>query len=244
VFTFYGTGTSRLAGITVRGGAQGIYAEGFPIEAHTLTVESCVVEQNGNTGIEGGGVYAIMPVIVRSSIVRDNVAGDPLFLVMTPFAPHGPFTPAPRHVDAWTPRTPYTNAAVNERNMSDKPAFLQGRSAVSRTYIKRAQTKSGQTLMAVDESVRQVIKALGPEKENTLLVFMSDNGLMWGEHRLKDKYQPYRWSTEVPLSMRWDGHILAGSVGGLAAIKTTRAESTSGAWTILDDRDAARKHMP
>ncbi len=46
---------------------------------------------------------------------------------------------------------------------------------------------------------------------------MSDNGFLWGEHRLTEKSEPYRWSTEVPLMMRWDNHIAPGTTAGLGA---------------------------
>jgi arylsulfatase A-like enzyme len=101
--------------------------------------------------------------------------------------------------------------------MSDKPRFMRDRSLVSRRYIDRAQENTGQALMAVDEGVRKILKVAGPELSNTLVVFMSDNGFMWGEHRLTGKYEPYQWSTEVPLIMRWDGHFVPASQGGLGA---------------------------
>jgi N-acetylglucosamine-6-sulfatase len=82
--------------------------------------------------------------------------------------------------------------------------------------------------MAVDEGVQRILDAAGPEMGNTLVIFMSDNGVMWGEHRLTAKNKPYRWSTEVPLIMRWDGHFAPASTGGLGAnvdVTTTMLEA-------------------
>jgi hypothetical protein len=62
--------------------------------------------------------------------------------------------------------------------------------------------------MAVDEGVAQIVEALRRhgELENTLIVYMSDNGFMHGEHRaLAEKVLPYEESVRVPLVMRGPG---------------------------------------
>jgi N-acetylglucosamine-6-sulfatase len=67
-------------------------------------------------------------------------------------------------------------------------------------------------LMSVDDVVRQLVQALDDtgRLSNTLFVFMSDNGLMAGEHHLNPwKNLPYRWSTAIPMTIRWDGHLPA-----------------------------------
>jgi Sulfatase/Domain of unknown function (DUF4976) len=65
-----------------------------------------------------------------------------------------------------------------------------------------------ESLMAVDEGVAQIVEALrrNGELENTLIVFMSDNGFMHGEHRaLAEKVLPYEESIRVPMVMRGPG---------------------------------------
>jgi arylsulfatase A-like enzyme len=46
---------------------------------------------------------------------------------------------------------------------------------------------------------------------NTLAVFTSDNGYMWGEHNLEGKNRPYLDSVRVPMYIRWPGHVTAGA---------------------------------
>jgi len=66
--------------------------------------------------------------------------------------------------------------------------------------------------MSIDDQVGAIIDALGPERAaNTLFVYLSDNGVQFGEHGLNAKYVPYSGSTDVPMLLRWDGHIAAGS---------------------------------
>ena len=57
-----------------------------------------------------------------------------------------------------------------------------------------------ETLMAVDESFQTVIdyiKANGLEN-NTMIIYMGDNGFSWGEHGLIDKRHFYEESVKVP----------------------------------------------
>jgi hypothetical protein len=68
--------------------------------------------------------------------------------------------------------------------------------------------QENETLMAVDEGVAQIVEALrrNGELENTLIVYMSDNGFMHGEHRaLAEKVLPYEESIRIPLMMRGPG---------------------------------------
>ena len=69
---------------------------------------------------------------------------------------------------------------------------------------ERLAVKTG-ALGAVDRGAGQIWKALGRagERRNTAIIFTSDNGLYFGEHRLSfEKIVPYRESLDVPLAMR------------------------------------------
>jgi arylsulfatase A-like enzyme len=141
-------------------------------------------------------------------------AGDnPFLLMLATTGPHHPYRPAPRHLSKWAPDEPYDNRAVNERDMSDKPSHLRDAKKVNLERIHKIERRTGQTLRSVDELVGRVLKNV--DLSNTLVIYMSDNGVLWGEHRLKDKNMPYRWTTEVPLFMRWDGVIEPGRPSGL-----------------------------
>jgi arylsulfatase A-like enzyme len=69
--------------------------------------------------------------------------------------------------------------------------------------------------MSVDDLVGDLfdrLEALG-EDERTMAVFMSDNGVLWAEHGLYGtKRFPYLPSVEVPLFLRWPGHVAGGIV--------------------------------
>jgi arylsulfatase A-like enzyme len=44
-----------------------------------------------------------------------------------------------------------------------------------------------------------------------LVIYTSDNGMMWSAHGLLDKRYPYAPSVHVPLFVRWPGHVTAGA---------------------------------
>jgi len=72
--------------------------------------------------------------------------------------------------------------------------------------------RQADTLMGVDAAVGRLIDSLreSGRLDNTLIVFLSDNGYAWGEHRLQGKNTPYDVSVRVPLVMRFDGTLGAG----------------------------------
>jgi arylsulfatase A-like enzyme len=137
-------------------------------------------------------------------------ATSPFFLYFAPFAPHksGSFTaePAPRHVDEFA-GVPYTPPpSVNEADVRDKPRFIRRRAFYDVDDLTRLREEQLETLLAVDDAVAGILEALteAGKLDNTLIVFTSDNGHTWGEHRWSGKRVAYDESIRVPLVMRWD----------------------------------------
>jgi arylsulfatase A-like enzyme len=85
------------------------------------------------------------------------------------------------------------------------------------------------------------VDAVGDQASNTLFIYLSDNGLMQGIHRLLGKAMPYRAAHEVPLFMRWDGVIEPGSVTDRVTpnidVTATIAEAAGVSWP-MDGRSA------
>ncbi len=68
-----------------------------------------------------------------------------------------------------------------------------------------------QTLLSVDDAVGTIVQALADtgRLSQTMLVFMSDNGFLYGEHRwgttgAMNKQVPYEESIRVPYIVRYD----------------------------------------
>jgi N-acetylglucosamine-6-sulfatase len=70
--------------------------------------------------------------------------------------------------------------------------------------VGRFFKRYAETLLAVDESVGRVLDYLEEEKllDQTLVVYMGDNGFAFGEHGLIDKRTAYEESMRVPMVMQ------------------------------------------
>ncbi|MDR1156378.1 MAG: sulfatase [Bacteroidales bacterium] len=71
-----------------------------------------------------------------------------------------------------------------------------------------------ETLRSVDESIGSVLDYLTEAglDENTMVIYMGDNGFAWGEHGLIDKRQFYEESVRVPMLVRAPGLFEGGRV--------------------------------
>jgi N-acetylglucosamine-6-sulfatase len=135
---------------------------------------------------------------------------DPLFLYFAPFAPHAPAIPAPQYHRALPHLPEFRPPNYNEADVSDKPAWLRSFPALSpfeQAQVDDLRRQQLQTLLSADDAIRGIISALRAtgRLENTVLMFTSDNGFAWGEHRWRNKLVPYEESIRVPLVVRYDG---------------------------------------
>ncbi len=142
--------------------------------------------------------------------LREAPSDRPFLLWFAPTAPHPPAEPAPRHAGAFTDLVAPTSPAVGERDVGDKPAWvraLPGLTASDLAELRDAWRRSAEALLAVDEAVRAILAELQArgELEETLIVFTSDNGLAFGEHRWTRKSCPYEPCVRVPLLVRVPG---------------------------------------
>jgi N-acetylglucosamine-6-sulfatase len=184
---------------------------------------------------------------------------QPFYLSLWYVAPHrggprdpddpprpGSPSPAPRHRDAFAAYTMPRLPSFNEPSMYDKPQVVADRSRFSPELVAGIEENWRQeleSLLAVDEGVAQVVDALRRtgELENTLIVYMSDNGFMHGEHRaLAEKVLPYEESVRIPLLMRGPGvprgRVDRRLVGNHDVPATILDAAGVSPWRVLDGR--------
>jgi N-acetylglucosamine-6-sulfatase len=98
--------------------------------------------------------------------------------------------------------------SFNEADISDKPSFVRDRPLLNGARIKKISKRYDcalASLRSVDRGVKQIVQALRQthELDYTVLLFTSDNGYYFGEHRIaRDKTHPYEEGIRVPLMMR------------------------------------------
>jgi len=173
---------------------------------YRLSVDGASVESHGEAP-EDYSTDVIASLV--DSEIRSASAQDPLFLWITPFAPHGPSTPAPRDIGTLDGIAPSRPPSYNEADVRDKPAYIQAQSLLSadaQARIDADRQHQLESLGAVDDLVASTLEALTDTGRlgDTLMIFSSDNGFLWGEHRREGKLVPYEESVRIPLVIRWD----------------------------------------
>lgn len=151
---------------------------------------------------------------------------DPFCVLLWHKACHAPFTPAERHKDAFIDGK-FEEPKSWSIDLSDRPLW-QRRSKVYGPHYENWVNSEGKAvpdwiepepwqakkkeslnmlrcLLAVDESVGKVVDILKAQGklENTVIIFMSDNGWFFGEQRRSDKRLAYEESIRVPFAMRY-----------------------------------------
>jgi arylsulfatase A-like enzyme len=98
--------------------------------------------------------------------------------------------------------------SFNEKDVSDKPVFVQRRerlAAGEKDRIRAAYRCALASLDSVDASMKELVGELEETGaiDNTVIVFTSDNGYFYGEHRIPgSKTLPYEETLRVPLLIR------------------------------------------
>jgi N-acetylglucosamine-6-sulfatase len=101
--------------------------------------------------------------------------------------------------------------SFDERDMSDKPRFLRLAPRLTphdEALILRRWRCALASLTSVDRTVREVVGAVrqSGEQSNTVFIYVSDNGLFYGEHRIqRGKVFPYEEALRLPLIIKLPG---------------------------------------
>lgn len=144
-----------------------------------------------------------------TDFIAEAPAHAPLLLYFAPRAPHKPTTVAARHTAEFSQLAPLASPNLNEADVSDKPSYVRSLPVLSSSQMQSNQAlrrRHYRTLLAVDEALAAILRQLeeSGRLQDTMIVFMSDNGLLFGEHRWKGKEVPYEESIRVPFIVRYD----------------------------------------
>jgi arylsulfatase A-like enzyme len=148
------------------------------------------------------------------TFISDSVAaGQPFFLYLAFKAPHLPQIPAPRHDGLFQSLSPWRPPSYNEPDVSDKPTWLQSKAPENSAQLDQIRIDQLEMLQAVDEAIggsttygitgiMEHLRNLGVA-DDTIVVFFSDNGWQWGEHRMRAKNKPYEESIRSPMLVHY-----------------------------------------
>lgn len=160
-----------------------------------------------------------------ADFIADQAASDePFFLWSSYVAPHSICRVGqPEGEGCATPPLPAVRDRGRYRDVRppflDDPAFgtrIRGNARPDLLYSEPRPDRAEKTrlfrerlrsLAAVDRAVASTVRALraAGELDDTVVMFTSDNGYLFGEHQLKNKDVPYEQAVHVPLLARGPG---------------------------------------
>lgn len=148
----------------------------------------------------------------------------PFFLYLSHKAVHADFVPADRHLGRYESQPlPVEIPSVEQMRQGDAPMWVRNqrnsRHGVDFGYnmpdfdVATYYRRYCEALLAVDDSVGRLTEYLTQSGllENTVFVYMGDNGFQFGDHGLIDKRTAYEASARVPLLIAAPGHAPPGA---------------------------------
>lgn len=188
-----------------------------------------------------------------------RTAPQPFFAYVAPSNPHRPAIAAPQDAGYYRNIPDLDVPSFDEERLGDKPWYRERRpmDAHELQEARIIRERMLESTRSLDRDVGRIMDALQQRGvlDNTIVVFSSDNGFMWGEHRLQSKTWPYEESIKVPLVIRtpWTesartddrlaGNIdIAPTLARLAGTKPQLVEDGHSLGPALEGRDAPWPH--
>ena len=198
-----------------RAGGHGEYLS--PTVDYTLNVNGARVKQRGYITDE-------LTDDAMDWLKQQYPREKPFFLYLSHKAVHANFTPAPRHEGSLSQRPFQRPAGQALRPTGSQPRWVMDQRnswhGVDFPYhsaldIKDYYQRYCETLRSADDSIGRImkqLKAMGIYDE-TLVIYMGDNGFLFGEHGLIDQRVAYETSIRVPMLIQCPDLFPAGKVG-------------------------------
>jgi arylsulfatase A-like enzyme len=129
-----------------------------------------------------------------------KASGRPFFLTIAPHPPHPPFDPD------------YCPAGYLDK----MPARVKWRPNVPAGFISDKRVQKARCYYAMcknmDDNLGRLLDFLDQTglSDNTVVVFTADHGEMLGSRGRMNKMVPYAEAVDVPLVIRWPGHVREG----------------------------------
>ncbi len=210
---------------------------------------------NGAPQVPLGGYSTDRYTDYTEQFIRERAQqpDKPWFYWLCYGAVHGPYTPAERHrgmlkdepetgipSDIWGPRPgkpSHFQGSLWKKGVDGKPS-LNGKPL---DFWVKQQTEA---VAAIDESVGRIVKALEEtgQLDNTIIVFTSDQGYVWGQHGLKGKIDPYESSIRSPFIISCPkrfprGKVCKAPINGPDVVRTFHAWAEAEPRLFMPGRD-------
>ncbi len=180
-------------------------------------------------------------VITDKSIewLENRSSDKPFCLMVHHKAPHGPYIHEPRHAklfenetipepetlhDDWATRDPLKTGKNSGTKLINRPwSYESFKKALASADGKRGKTSAVyqefiksymRLVVSLDENVGRLLDYVDRSglRENTIVIYASDNGFFLGDHGLFNKMWIYKESLKIPLIVRYPGKVEPGTV--------------------------------
>jgi arylsulfatase A-like enzyme len=139
-------------------------------------------------------------------IDRSVEKARPFFLYLALTSPHPPSIPDPDDVGRYGPEWPNGQPpSYSEADVTDKPQYVQDQAEAwpkMKDEIDQLHALQLDSVYSLDREVNRVWNEL---PDNTYVLYVSDNGMQWGEHDRGGKTVPYNESIRVPMVLAYKG---------------------------------------
>ncbi|MEW4530179.1 sulfatase [Maioricimonas sp. JC845] len=187
--------------------------------------EKYTLNDNGKRVPQDGYITTLLTRKAVEFLEQQAGSDEPFFLYLSHKAVHGPFTPEPKYRDTLAD-VPFELPPTSERhndNLRNRPRWLLDQRNSwhgmdfplhSGESIEALYKSYCEALRSVDDSIGAVMEQLKKMGiyDDTLVIYMGDNGYMFGEYGLIDKRVAYETSSRVPMLMQCPAIIKGGTV--------------------------------
>ncbi|NLC97369.1 MAG: sulfatase-like hydrolase/transferase [Erysipelotrichaceae bacterium] len=146
--------------------------------------------------------------------LEENKGRRPFFIWSSWISPHPPFNAIDRLANLYKDKklfpsydsiTPISNLAKENYNISDY---------TNEEVLQRSKELYCSTITHVDKNIKLILDKLEEinQLDNTLIIFMSDHGEMFGSNNTYQKFLPYDACSKVPFIVRYPKYFKANSI--------------------------------
>jgi arylsulfatase A-like enzyme len=167
---------------------------------------------------------------MASDFIKDTPADQPFFVLFAPTSPH---LPADDNRYADMPVSPPRGPAFDVNTMTAATPQYSRRPPLTKEEIATSDdhyTSMAQATRSLDDAVGSLLGSLGDRAQDTIVIYLSDNGFLYGEHRRTGKNDAWEESVNVPMVVRYPAALPANR----AFVSDALVQNVDLAPTILD----------
>lgn len=194
----------------------GKYLNSWPCKPRwEFAVLACIRGQNRHASLSDPVVYrdgvskrkrGYQTEILANILAREiaaTPADQPFAAIYSPTSPHMPANDDRYRSMPVAPHRPENFDRAPEGGTAPPFATRDPLTDEEIAKIDLTFRRMSRATRGLDDSIGGLLDSLGDRAQDTIVFFISDNGYMYGEHRLRKKVAPYEESVRVPFAVSY-----------------------------------------